>query len=112
MGESQHPLGPKLGRLLFIWGQGTEYGNMLRGWIGPISLATGVAKYMGLSTEASVALGIGIPVGITALTLAAGYYHVRVGGARHTAQQSNDNDPWRVETLRILRTLERRLEER
>jgi hypothetical protein len=46
------------------------------------------------------------------VTIAAGYYHVRVGGARHVAQQTNDNDPWRVETLRILRTLERRLEER
>lgn len=109
MGDSHHPLGPKLGRLLFIWGQGSEYGNMLRGWIGPVSLATGVAKYMGLSTGEAIALGVALPVVITALTFAAGAYHVHVDGARNLARHANANDPWRVRVIEILEKLEARL---
>lgn len=110
MGDSRHPLGPRLGRLLFIWNQGSEYGNMIRGWIGPISLATGVAKYMGLSASASLTVGAGLVVVITALIFWAGWYHVHVDGARNRAQQEIDNDPWRCYVVTVLGKIEARLD--
>ena len=50
MGDSQHRAGPTVGKVIYVWKEGTEYGNMLRGWIGPISMATAVSKYSPAST--------------------------------------------------------------
>ena len=112
MGDSQHRAGPTVGKVIYVWKEGTEYGNMLRGWIGPISMATAVSKYMGLSTDASVTVGLALVVGITAFTFLAGAWHIRVGGARAVASNNNANDPWRTYVESVMRKLETQLDAR
>ncbi len=108
MGDHAHPLGAHLGRFLFYRNRGGEYSQLAKGWVTPIGVVAAAAKYLGLDGWQAAAIGLAVPVLIEGLALGAGWLDIRLGGARRQMALANVQDPWKVETLDLLRALERR----
>ena len=99
------PLGNALGRLLLWRTRGREYLELLRAWIVPVSGVAGVSKYLGIQSRWALVAGIGLPVLIEVASMVLGWLDVRSGAGRAHQAQLNTLDPWKSETLRLLRKI-------
>ncbi len=111
MGDSTHPLGAHLGRFLFYRGRGAEYSQLAKGWLTPMGIVAGAAKYLGLDGWHAALVGLAVPVIIESVALAAGWLDIHLGGLRRQQGLQNVQDPWKVETLDLLRALHARASE-
>jgi hypothetical protein len=110
MGESRHPLGPYLGRFLFTYAQGSEYANMVKGWVAAGGLVTIALKQLGVSNATTIWTVVLGALSVALLTYAAGRYHVKWGGAREQVYRANLQDPWKVRSLEILERIDAHLD--
>ena len=99
------PIGNALGRLLLWRTRGREYLELLRAWIVPVSGVAGVSKYLGLQSRWALVAGIGLPVLIEVMSMVFGWFDVRSGAGRAHQAQLNTLDPYKDETLRLLRKI-------
>lgn len=99
------PIGNTLGRILLWRTRGREYLELLRAWVVPVMGTAGVSKYLGLQSRWAIVVGIAIPVGLEALAMVFGWLDVRSGAGRAHQAQLNTLDPYKDETIRLLRKI-------
>jgi len=104
---SRHPLGAHVGRYLFLRNRGREYAEIAKGWMTPVAAVTAAAKYLGLDAPAAMGVGLAVPVVVETLALAIGWWDVRHGGLERQTQLVNEQDPYKVESLALLRKIAR-----
>ena len=103
----RHEAAETVGRVLFFRERGRVYGEVFRGWIVPVSAASGVGKYLGLSVEWAVGLGLLIPVLFEGLTLIVGWFDWRKGVAESYTHTSASVNPYVTRQIELLEELVR-----
>ena len=101
----RHVAAERVGRLLFFRERGRVYGEMFRGWIVPMSAASGAGKYLGLSTEWAIGIGLMLPVAFELTALLVGWFDWRKGVAESYTHTSASVNPYIVRQVELLETL-------
>ena len=96
-----------LGYYHFARTRGRDTLDSIQPWVKIGIIGAPAAKYLGLSTEWAIVFGISIILGAEiAMVLLGAFDHTR-GVIERQVALNNSQDPWKVETLDILRRLDR-----
>ena len=99
--------GAVAGRVQFYRSKGAVWIESFRPWILPMLGGAGLGKYLGLSTEWAVGLGLLLPVVFEGVTLAVGWFDWRKGVAESYTHTSASVNPYIVRQVELLEELVR-----
>ena len=103
------PFATVLGHIQFYRGKGAPWIEVFRPWIVPMVFSGAGAKYLGLQTRWAVLLAVALPVLTEVLAVLLGRWEHRVGATEAHYRLASEVDPYKAESLALLREIRDRL---
>jgi hypothetical protein len=98
-------LGPRLGLAVYYKNKGEVWLAPVRQWILPALGGSAALKYLGLRSSEAVALMVGVALVWEVAAVLIGWLEHRTGATRAHYQAAADTDPFRRESLELLRDI-------